>query len=91
MLNIHSIKSLSDLRADPSQVTQLATDSKEPVYIFNRSKPISVLLDVHVYQELMEKLEDALDAVEMKQVEKKSKKTSEWISHKKLKQKLKLS
>ena len=91
MLNIQSIKSLSDLRTDPSQVTQLATDSKEPVYIFNRSKPVSVLLDVHVYQQLMEKLKDALDAVEMKKAEKKPKKTKDWISHKKLKQKLNLS
>lgn len=91
MLNIHSIKSLSDLRTDPSQVAQLATDTKEPIYIFNRSKPVSVLLDIHVYQDLMEKLEDALDAVEMKQVEKKPIKTRGWMSHKKLKQKLQLS
>jgi len=39
----------------------------------------------------MENREDVLDAVEMKQAEKKSIKAREWISHTKLKQKLNLS
>jgi len=90
MLNTQNIKSLTDLRLDPAKVTKLAAASDNPVYIFNRGKPVSVLLDIKVYEEMVEKLEDALDALEMKSFEKKPKNKSDWISQYELRKKLKL-
>lgn len=87
MLNTQYFKSLTDLRLDPAKITQLATQSDNPIYIFNRGKPVSVLLDVKLYEDMVEKLEDALDAVEMKTFEKKNNKKN-WISHKQLVKKL---
>ncbi len=91
MLNTQFIKSLTDLRSDPAQIAQLARQSENPVYILNRGKPISVLMDVKAYEELVEKLEDALDSLEMKAFEKEETKDDEWISHEDLKKKLKIS
>jgi len=51
------------------------------VDIFNRGKPVSVLLDVKLYEDMVERLEDALDAVEMKAFEKKDRSKKDWISH----------
>ena len=88
MLNTQYIKSITDLRLDPAKITRLASQSDNPVYIFNRGKPVSVLLDVKLYEDMVEKLEDALDAVEMKAFEKKSKSKKDWISHDNLVKKL---
>lgn len=81
MLNTQFIKSITELRLDPSKITKLATQSDNPIYIFNRGKPISVLLDVHLYESMVERLEDALDAVDMKVFEKEKKNKKDWISH----------
>lgn len=61
MLNTQSIKSFTDLRTDPAGVAQLAVDSG-PIYILNRNRPISVLLDVSHYEQLIEELQDARDS-----------------------------
>jgi prevent-host-death family protein len=90
MLNTQFIKSLTDLRSDPAHIAKLAQESENPVYILNRGKPVSVLLDVKAYEELIEKLEDALDSLEMKTFEKKTRK-EKWITHDELKKKLKIS
>lgn len=90
MLNSQYIKSLTDLRLDPTKITKLASVSENPIYILNRGKPVSVLLDVRLYEQLVEELEDAHDALAMKAFEKKSRKKTDWISHEKLIKKLKL-
>jgi len=84
MLNIQFIKNMTDLRLDPAKITQLARDSDNPVYIFNRGKPVSVLLDIQHYEEMIERLEDALDALEMRRFEKRPKNNKNWIGHEKL-------
>jgi PHD/YefM family antitoxin component YafN of YafNO toxin-antitoxin module len=89
MLNTQFIKNLTDLRLDPAKITELAQSSDCPVYIFNRSKPVSVLLNINFYQELIDKLEDALDALEMKEFEKKTRSKENWISHEELLKNLK--
>ena len=91
MFNTQNIKSLTDLRLDPAKITKLAEQTDNPVYILNRGKPVSVLLNVRIYEELMEKLEDALDALEMKAFEKRPKKKGSWISHEELIKKLRSS
>jgi len=68
------LKSLTDLRNNPLLVSQLAAD-EGPVYILNRNKPISVILDARKYEELLDRLEDALDALEIIQLKKTAKKS----------------
>ena len=91
MLNIQTIKSLTELRNDPSGVVDLAKKLSEPIYIFNRSKPVSVLMDVNDYEEILDRLEDAIDALEMREFEKLPKRKRDWITHKELKKKYKLT
>lgn len=91
MLNTNLIKSLTDLRNDPKRISKLAQESDNPVYILDRGKPVSVLMDVKAYEEMVEKLEDALDALEMKKFEKIETKKEEWISLVNLKKKLKIA
>ncbi len=90
MLNTQYIKNLTDLRLNPAEIIKLSKQSNNPVYIFDRGKPTSVMLDVKTYEEMVEKLEDALDTVEMKVFEKKPKAKKNWISHKNLIKKLNL-
>jgi len=91
MLNTQLIKSLTDLRSDPKRISKLAQESDNPVYILDRGKPVSVLMDVKAYEEMVEKLEDTLDSLEMKKFEKKKKKNNDWIKHSDLKRKLKIA
>ncbi len=74
MLNTQSIKSFTDLRTNPAGVTRLAIDSG-PIYILNRNRPISVLLDVAQYERLIEELQDARDSRWLAKKEKSFKKT----------------
>ncbi len=82
------LKSLTDLRSNPLLVSQLAKD-EGPVYILNRNKPISVILDVAEYEELLDRLQDALDVLEIKEL-KKAVKSEDFVSWEKAKKKLRL-
>ncbi len=91
MLNTKVIKGLTDLRSDPQGITQLAKD-EGPVYIFNRNKPISVVLDIDDYkaqEELIDKLQDAIDAAEIMEM-KKTAKPSDFVPWEKIKKDLNL-
>lgn len=61
MLNTQSIKSFTDLRTNPAGLAQLAVDSG-PIYILNRNRPVSVLIDVLQYEQIMEELQDSRDS-----------------------------
>lgn len=89
MLDTQYIKNLTDLRLNPAEIIKLAKQSDNPVYIFNRGKPVSVMLDIKIYEEMVDQLEDVMDALEMKEFEKKPKKKTDWITHEKLIKKLK--
>ena len=69
MVDIQHIKNLTDLRLDPAGIIKLAKQSNNPVYIFDRGKPTGVMLDITIYEEMVDKLEDTLDALEMKEFE----------------------
>lgn len=90
MLNTQTIKSLTDLRLDPAGVIKLAENLAEPVYIFNRSKPLSVIMAIDEYENLIDRLDDALDTVEIKKIKKSSKK-SDFVSLKYVKKELGIS
>lgn len=62
MLTSQNIKSFTDLRFDPSGVTALASQSG-PVYILNRNRPVSILMDVALYEQMLEELQDSRDSL----------------------------
>ncbi len=78
----NQLKSLTDLRTNPLLVSQLASN-EGPVYILNRNKLISVILDINEYEELLDQLQDAHDVAEIKEL-KKTAKPSDFIPHDKL-------
>lgn len=80
------LKSLTDLRTNPLLVSQLASN-EGPVYILNRNKPISVLLDVTEYENLLDRLQDALDVLEIKEL-KKTAKPEDFVPWEEVKKKL---
>ncbi len=80
------LKSLTDLRTNPLLVSQLASN-EGPIYILNRNKPISVILDVIEYENLLDRLQDALDVLEIKEL-KKTAKPEDFVPWEKVKKKL---
>lgn len=74
-----NLKSITDLRLDPFGITQLAkTDG--PVYILNRNKPVSVVMDVKEYELLMDQIQNAQDISEIK-AKKMTTKPEDFLSH----------
>lgn len=49
-------------------LAQQASDTG-PIYILNRNKPVSVLMDVHQYESIMEELQDSRDSIWLKENE----------------------
>lgn len=41
---------------------------KEPQFIIKKGKPIAVIIDIHDYEELLQRLEDAEDLAELKEL-----------------------
>lgn len=76
------LKSITDLRANPLLISQMASDTG-PVYILNRNKPVSILMGVEEYENMLDLLSDAKDAVEIKE-SKKTSKLSDFVTHDKL-------
>ena len=76
------LKSITDLRANPLLISQLASDSG-PVYILNRNKPVSILMGVAEYENMLDLLQDAKDAIEINELKKTAKK-SDFVTHSKL-------
>ncbi len=89
MLNTRSIKSFTDLRLNPALLTQQASNTG-PIYILNRNKPVSVLMDVLEYENIIEELQDSRDSLWLKDNEQKLLK-SKGISSNDLAQKYHLS
>ena len=44
--------------------------SQEPQYILKEGKPTAVILSIHDYEELLEKIEDTHDLEELKRIKK---------------------
>lgn len=88
MITSQTIKGFTDLRTDPMGIADLAK-SQGPVYILNRSTPVSVLLDVAEYEDMVERLQDALDTLEIAEMKKIAGK-EDFVSHEELLRKNKL-
>lgn len=87
MLSTH-LRSITDLRSNPLLVSRLASD-EGPIYILNRNKPVSVMVDVGEYEEFLDRLQDAEDAAEIKKL-KKVAKPSDFVRWEKVKKDLAL-
>lgn len=68
MINPKTIRTISDLRENPLEVLKAAEKLGEPIYLFYRSKPKGVLVDLDKFNELMEFVEDYMDALKIKEV-----------------------
>lgn len=68
MINPKTIRTISDLRENPLEVLKAAEKLGEPIYLFYRSRPKGVVLDLEKFTQLMELMEDYADALTIKQV-----------------------
>lgn len=87
MLNPAAIKTISDLRQNPLAILKDAKKLNEPIYLFYRSKPQGVIMDLKRYEELIELLQDYQDTWEIKQ---RLESETEWIPWEKVKKELNL-
>ncbi|MBI5022770.1 MAG: type II toxin-antitoxin system Phd/YefM family antitoxin [Candidatus Magasanikbacteria bacterium] len=76
------LKSITDLRANPLLISQMASDTG-PVYILNRNKPVSILMGVAQYEEMLDLIQDTKDSAKIAEL-KKTAKFSDFVSHDKL-------
>ena len=83
----HQLKSLTDLRHNPLLISRLAV-SDGPVYILNRSRPAGVFISAEQYERMLDTIEDLLDGVEIRKIEKTPKNKRNWTPHKQLMQEL---
>lgn len=67
MINPKTIRTISDLRENPLEVLEAARKLGEPIYLFYRSKPKSVVLDLGQFNQFLELLEDYHDAAKIKE------------------------
>lgn len=75
-------KTVSHMRKDPIGLLKSVDHSEGPNYIFYRSTPRAVLLNIANYQKLVEMAEDYLDSLAGQEYEKRSKKSVIWLKQK---------
>lgn len=63
MLKEENIKTITQLRDAPMEVFEHSQE--EPTYIFNRSKPVGVVMTPGKFNQMLEALEDSYDAREL--------------------------
>lgn len=78
----NNISTITELRFKTKDVLKKATN--EPVFLFNRSTPTSVLLSYKNYEELMSTMEDLYDSLRAEEYESSDKKKTEWLSSNKV-------
>lgn len=88
-LNPATIKTVSDLRVDPVAVFDAATKLGEPIYVFHRSKPKGVIMDLAKYRQLVELIEDYHDALTIKHTL--ADKKAKWVTWETFKRKHQLA
>lgn len=86
--NESNVKTVTDMRQDPVGLLKSVRQSDGPQYIFYRSSPQAVLLDLENYQKLLDLSENYLDSLTAQEYEKENKKKVGWITSQKLRQKL---
>lgn len=82
---VSNTKNVSDLRLDPIGLLKTVEKTKGPQYIFYRSTPKAVILNIKEFQNLVEMAEDYenhIDGLKAKKFEKQNKKKIKWLNHK---------
>lgn len=78
MISQNNISTISDLRFKTKQVFRKA--AKNPVFVFNRSKPTGVLLSIKKYEKLMDDLEDYYLSLKAQEHAKENKSKVKWVA-----------
>lgn len=86
MINHHNITTITDLRFKTNKVLKKA--SKNPVFVFNHSKPQGVLLSIKEYERLMDELEDYHLSLKAQEYEKEDKSKVKWFTHEEVEREL---
>lgn len=83
-----NVKTVTDMRQNPAGLLREVDREDGPKYIFYRSTPKAVLLNLESYQKLLDLAEDYLDSLTAQEYEKENKKNVGWLSTQKLKKRL---
>lgn len=84
MITKENTLSVSELRTKTAKILEQVDGAEEPLYVFRRSEPAAVVLDIDYYNLLERSREDFLDAQELLSVsEKEVKKATSWKEFKK--------
>src|SRR3990172_3131434 len=62
-----NVRTITDMRERTSKLLKEVRSSGGPVYIFNRSDPQAVLLNVDEFKDLVDQLEDARDTLALEE------------------------
>lgn len=81
MLTSKNVKTISDMRENARGLLREAKSSDTPLYIFYRSKPEAVMLSLEEYQKMADMVEDYLDGIRARELEKLDKSKEQWFSH----------
>ena len=65
MLNKSQVLTTTQVRQKLNKILKDVASGDTPYYIFDRSTPKAVLLDIDVYNDLMDNLEELQDAYEL--------------------------
>lgn len=85
MFNRELVKNITDLRTDPLDVFRDAEEKASPLFVFNRTEPLGVILSWGEYERIQEKMEDLRDIAELKEARETSQGLVGWkIVRKKL-------
>lgn len=81
-------KTISDLREKPVEILKRLRSAYGPLYIFYRSKPNAVMLNLLEYQKLLDIAEDYFDSLKAEEYEKEDKNKIRWLTNNELVKKL---
>lgn len=83
-----NVKTITNMRENALELLEEAESSAGPIYIFYRSEPRAVLLDLKEYEKLRDMAEDYLDSLKAIEYEKRDVSKEDWVSLKQLKKEL---
>lgn len=78
MLNRELVKNITDLRTDPLEVFRDAEEKASPLFVFNRTEPLGVVLSWEEYERIQERMEDLRDIAELKEARETSQGLVAW-------------
>ena len=72
------VKNITDLRTDPLDVFRDAEEKASPLFVFNRTEPLGVILSWEEYERIQERMEDLRDIAELKEAKEISEGLVDW-------------